>query len=330
MKIEELEKYRDEEGFIIMDEVLASKDFETLRETRGSQNREKFWITFDDAKIMLRTSNLDSENAKYTNYSELIVEELAKQVDIPCAHYDLIKYKGQKGVYTKSVLEKKNESLILAKTLLDQTETEDEYVSSVSIDDLFKSYSTFKKYDDVSKEQISKMCGDTAKVAIFEIFTMATDSHSENIGYVYYSDGKEKNIRLSPLFDNECSLMLDQPMESIDKMLNDKMTLKRYVELQNQLITIPESQRDDSYFDWEDTLFYLCDDYEICMEFAEKCLKNLNIEKAMENVEERIHAKLPDKLKEFASICFNTRKQMVEKDLCFEDIDKDVNEVDLW
>ena len=26
MKIEELEKYRDEEGFIVMDEVLASKN----------------------------------------------------------------------------------------------------------------------------------------------------------------------------------------------------------------------------------------------------------------------------------------------------------------
>lgn len=325
MKLEDLENYRDVEGYINMDEVLSSEDFDILKETRGSQNRDKFWITLEDANIMVRTSNLDAENVEYTNYAELIVEELAKQVDIPCAHYDLVKYKGQKGVYTKNVLERKNESLILAKTLLDQTDTDDDYILTVSIDDLFKSYNNFRRYDDIQKDQIGKMCLDTAKQAIFETFTMATDSHPENIGYIYYSDGKEKSVTLSPLFDNECSLMLDQPMERIDEMLENRNLLERYVQLQNQLIVIPESERDEENLDWQDMLFYLCDDSDSCMEFAEKCSKSLDIEKAVENVEKRIHTKLPDKLKEYVKVCFNSRKQMIERDLCIG-----IDEVGIW
>lgn len=328
MKIEELEAYRDENGYIDMDMVLSIKDFKILRETRGSQNREKFWITFDDGKIMLRTSNLDAENVEYTNYAELIVEELANQVGIPCAHYDLIKYKGHKGVYTKDVLERKNESLILAKTLLDQTDTEDEYdLTTMSIADLFKSHNIFRKYDDIPKEQIAQMNLNTALRTIFQIYAMSTDAHYENTGYIFYSDGTEKSVVLSPLFDNECSLMLDQPMERIDDMLKDRRLLEKYVELQNQVTVVPENQRDREYLDWQDMLFYLCDDSDTCMEFAEKCSSNLDIGSAMEKVEERIHAKLPDKLREYVTSCFKTRKKMIEKDLC---INIDIDEVELW
>lgn len=324
MKIEELEKYRDEEGYINIDEFEKDNSLSKQREMIGSHNREKFWIDFDDGRIMIRTSNLDKDGVEYSNYAELIFEELAKQVDIPCAHYDLIKYKGQKGVYTKNVLEKEQESLIHGKTLLENVDPKYSYELTSSIDDIFESYGILNKYDDVPKSQISKLCKSTAKMAIFDTYAMSTDRHSENFGTIFYSDGISREVRLSPMFDNECSLMLDQPTEVIDELMENETLQKKYVELQNQFIVVPEEQRDESYLDWEDTLFYLCDESEECMEFAEKCSKNLDIKKAMSCVEDRINAKLPEKLTDFEIKAFNIRKKMIEKSLCidFEEVVK--------
>lgn len=324
MKIEELNKYRDEEGYIDIDKFEKSNEFQKQREMLGSHNREKFWINFDDGRIMIRTSNLDKEGVEYSNYAELIFEELAKQVDIPCAHYDLIKYKGKKGIYTRNVLEKEQESLIHAKTLLLNLDSKYNYELASSIDDIFESYSAFYKYDDIPKSQISKLCKSTAKMAIFDIYTMSTDRHPENFGTIFYSDGVTKEVELSPMFDNECSLMLDQPKDTIDELVENKRMLEKYVELQNQFIVVPEEQRDESCLDWEDTLFYLCDESEECMDFAEKCSKNLDIEKAISCVENRINAKIPEKLNIFATEAFNIRKKMIEKSLCidFEEVVK--------
>lgn len=322
VKIEELEKYRNTDGYINMDLFEKENTFIKMPEVCGSQNREKFWIPFENGNIMIRTSNLDKENVEYTNYAELIFEELAKQVDMPCAHYDLITYKGEKGVYTKNVLEKQFETLIHAKSLLEQTETQDNYDLTSSIDDVFKSYEIFAKYDDISKGQIGQLCKDTAKMAIFDTYLMSTDRHPENFGTIFYSNGSEKSIRLSPMFDNECSLMLDKPMNEIDEMMGDYMSLKTKVSLQNQFIVIPESERDESYWDWQDTLYYLCDESEFCMEFAEKCSSKLNIKQAMEDVEKRIQAPLPEKLKLYAAACFECRRNMINKTLCIDEVER--------
>ena len=80
MKLENLEEYRDDEGYINIDDVLASEEFKILKETRGSQNRDKFWIALEDASIMIRTSNLDAENVEYTNYGDVTGQIVADAV----------------------------------------------------------------------------------------------------------------------------------------------------------------------------------------------------------------------------------------------------------
>ncbi len=96
MKLNDLEKYRNEDGYIDIDatEFVATPE---NREDRGSQEREKDWMNLEDASVLLRTELFtDEETKNYCNYAELLFEELAKQVEFPSAHYDLIKYKGKK------------------------------------------------------------------------------------------------------------------------------------------------------------------------------------------------------------------------------------------
>lgn len=95
MKLEDLENYRDENGFIDMDLAINENKLETGNELRGSQNRDKFWVFLDDTEVLVRSENLDECAKDYTIYAELLVEELAKQVGIDCAHYDAMKYNGK-------------------------------------------------------------------------------------------------------------------------------------------------------------------------------------------------------------------------------------------
>lgn len=139
MKTENLEQYREDDGYINIDTISELENVERLREDRGSSNREKDWYMLDDNEILLRTNLFSGENVLYTNYAELIVEELAKQVDLPCAHYDLIKYKGQDGVLSQNVATN-NQSLVLLRSLLETFGRYDEGVREVNIDDAFMTF----------------------------------------------------------------------------------------------------------------------------------------------------------------------------------------------
>lgn len=59
MKLEDLENYRDENGFIDMDLAINENKLEIGNELRGSQNRDKFWVFLDDTEVLVRSENLD-------------------------------------------------------------------------------------------------------------------------------------------------------------------------------------------------------------------------------------------------------------------------------
>ena len=74
---------RDENGRIMLGYIPAS--VETRDEFNGK--REKFWYKFDDIDVLFKKSNLDIDT--YEDYAELLAEELAKQIGLPTAHYDM-------------------------------------------------------------------------------------------------------------------------------------------------------------------------------------------------------------------------------------------------
>lgn len=83
---------RDENGRIMLGYIPAS--VETRDEFNG--NREKFWYKFDDIDVLFKKSNLDIDT--YEDYAELLAEELAKQIGLPTAHYDMAIINDEPGV----------------------------------------------------------------------------------------------------------------------------------------------------------------------------------------------------------------------------------------
>lgn len=326
MKLEDLERYRDETGFINMNLALDENNFEIINEVRGSQNRDKFWVVLEDTDVLIRNENLDDCGVEYTIYAELLMEELAKQVDINCAHYDVIKFNGKKGVISKNVLDKnKDESMHTIRSIIGEDSMPNDSI------DIEKIWNSIKKFismeNNISKEKAQKAYLDAAKIAIFDTFTMSNDRHSENMALVFGND-YEKNetiFNIAPLFDNECSLMLDKPIEEIDEMLSDSKYFQDMVELQEQMIVVPDESRDKNNVEgWKDMLYFLTDDSDEAMEFAEECYNKLNVKEAIENVEYRINAKLPDKLKEFVTKSFDLRRDSINKALIINMDDMEV------
>lgn len=341
VKLIELEKYRDKDnGRIDIDAFLKENSVSKITELRGASNKEKDWLKLDDTDVLIRTENLDSEGAIYTTYAELIFEELAKQVDIPCAHYDLVKYKCKNGVLSQNVINE-NESLVLMNDLLNCSKREHDIGDdqNIHVEDAINAFHTFyEEYNDFSKEDFKKMSNDFINMTIFDIYTMSTDRHAENMGIIFSVEGNKSSARLAPMFDNECSLMLDSPEEKIDKLLKNRMSLLSYVELENQKIYYTEDYENDTYenkdfndlldnmlkqngldtremTDWQTTIYNISELGENQMNFIKKCDKNLNIDEALKNVEERIGVKLPEELCKFVSATFTARKLLINEEL---------------
>lgn len=326
MKLEDLEKYRTENGFIDMDLALKENELEYINEIRGSQNRDKFWVVLEDTEILIRNENLDDCGVEYPVYAELIMEELAKQVGLDCAHYDIINFNGKKGVISKNVLDRnKNESMYTIRSIIGEDAMPNDSIDIAEVWNSIKKFASME--DNISKEKAQKAFLDVAKIAIFDTYTMSNDRHSENISLIYGNDAQEGTtiFKVAPLFDNECSLMLDKPVEEIDEMLSDKKYFNDMVNLQEQMIVVPDEAKDPSNVDgWKDMLYFLTDDSDEAMDFAEECYNTLDIKEAMESVESRISAKLPEKLKEFVTKSFEIRKDSINRALIINMDDMEV------
>lgn len=313
MKLDDLENYRNNNGYINIDNTGFIGNPES-RETRGSQEREKDWLELEDTSVLLRTELFtDEETQNYCNYAELIFEELAKQVDFSSAHYDLIQYKGKNGVLSQKVNIPNEEFFPLINFVNSPKELEPYISVSVDLEDVFKDLKKVFKSPEFYPEEIFKVTHDFAKMLVLDTFTMSTDRHLENCG-VLISNGDEgkKHVKFSPTFDNECCLMLDMPKTELERLNEKNFGIEARSELQEPLIALSENY-DDSIPNWQNTIEFLADEdiRNDIFNFAEKCSKELNIEKAIDSVEQRIHSKVPDIAKQTATKAFNYRKEQI-------------------
>lgn len=346
MKLEDLENYR-ENGYINMDKVLLEHPEladTILRETRGTIQREKDWVTLEDCSILLRThiqENIDKKikgSGLYSSYSELLVKELADQVGIPAAHYDLIRYKGQPGVLSKKVLEKEDETLILYRTLLQKLKSHSSQ-TSLNIEDVF-SASKFLRYDGIDKDALYDIIQDVCKVVVFDILTSNTDRNPGNLAILYSAENK--TAKLAPIFDNEFAFggiltkrsldfaknadsnyhpllvqaidtakgMMTAPFEFSDEF-NEKWVFIR--ETVDSKLKIPER--------WQTLLSYISDSLgidDVITDFCEDCCNNIDLQSAFQNIEKKTKCEVPSEFKILATNLYNNRKNYISKVLCLD------------
>ena len=342
LEYEELKNYRNEEGYIDLDKVLT-KDTNVQREVRGYTERQKDWIELSDTKILVKTNTEGFEN---DSWSEMISTELAKQAGIECAEYDLVGYKNEKGIISKNIC-KQGEELITVNELVGTGPTNDEYPDSTDIYYIFDNLEERLREDGVEEEDIDKCMLSLRKQLLFDIYVMETDRHTENISFVLGTDENGKRTaKLSPMYDTEKSLVLYDNPEYMKKIYSDMLKVSEVTNMQEpKICVIPEKEEVDSSIPlsnfmaflqsnvaaydystdseriWKETLNFLCED-DRALDYVENVLTKLDIDKAIDKVEERIGAKIPEHVKQMSEACFIDRKEAISYELA---LDLDIN-----
>lgn len=192
------------------------------------------WIKYKNDSYLFKAL----PDFEYNVWGELLSEEFAKRLNIPCASYRAAYFGDKKGVLSKQML-KEDETLILGsevfqdffnqktrngnleKLLKEKFDLYEIPKEMRNYDSFRQSNSVFKRLNnleqvwdvlatrkDISEEELTTLVNSYTKMLLFDIFTMQADRHPNNWGLVKTTDGSYKP---SPLFDNSTSFGLGYP-----------------------------------------------------------------------------------------------------------------------
>lgn len=309
----DLERFRNEDGAINLD-LLNLDVKEENREKMGSQDREKFWIEFSDGnKALVKVNNLP-ERKTYGYYAELLGPYFTRQVGLEHARNDLVIYKGNKGILSNSIL-KEDEELFSLASFLDEDEEELENVDSFfssTMTDLFTTCTKLMKKlkeEGMTKDEIWEVLRDFQKQMVYDMYVLAEDRHPENVSLI--RNKKTGKIKLSTIYDSEDTLVLDRPVDAIQKLTNS-LNFDYIKEITSKacprIVIAPESEDYTLEDVYKNTFAHYIDDDEIG-DFAFLCGEKINPKEAIAALEEKLHAKLPEEVKLMTILAVNDRKK---------------------
>ena len=287
--IEDLEQFRDGSGFI--DLTKAGINFsDESREIIGNPNRVKNWVDFNGKKVLIKGEIILEEEKNYGIYAELIVEEIAKKKGIETAHYDLIKMLNEDGkeiygVLSESVVNRnKGEFLVSLHSIIgDEPEETAEFVDITGIEYTINELRKNLLLDGYDDEQIENVINDYKKRLAFTLSIIDTDKHTENVAFIKEKVDGRNLIRISPNFDSESSLMLDNDISTIEKLLGDYEALKESVDFADPKIGVFKSAEEGGFESlWKDTLEELCSDDEIYDYCADVLKQPINMDEVLD------------------------------------------------
>lgn len=193
------------------------------------------WISFGDSSYLFKPI----EDSVYNIWGELLSQEMALRLGIPCAEYRLAIFNNQLGVITKQML-KENERLILGcevfqKFLNDypykknnKPLLEDEtFISLYQIPEEFNKYDAYnqRRYlfnhfnnleqvwamlemsEDIASDDRKEIADGLRKMLLFDILTLQGDRHPNNWAIIK----DDNSYKLSLVFDNAVSFGLGYP-----------------------------------------------------------------------------------------------------------------------
>lgn len=305
----DLEKYRDQEGFIDLtktDLVITAKS----KETRGNQNRIKNWVNFQGSHALVKGEIFLEEVPNQGVYAELITEEIGKFFHIPFAHYDLVRLKNEKGETIRGVLAidmlKEGEELLSLHELIgEEPSDENEFLDATSYEFAMRELESYLKKRDFPLDKVMEVLTELKKRFAFSLLVLATDNHEENYSFI---DGK-CNFGVSPMYDNEACLLLDNDQETISMLLNDYAALKESASIaQPRIGTITEVEDGGLGSYWMDTLEALIEDDEVYDYCTTVLGQELDFDLIFSQVENRIKAKLPEEVKLLSKHAYQIRR----------------------
>lgn len=224
LSLEDLEQFRDEDGYIDLDKA-GLEVAEESREARGNEHRIKNWVDFNGAEVLIKEeAQLDQRN--YGVYAQLIMVELAKQLGLPAAEYDLMKYKGKFGSISHKFGDQEKEvfqsvyELIETVPLVKGTDDVSDYLKVEKM--LEEKLETFEEMTDEERETVIR---DRRKQKMLQLFACENDGHIQNEGVLLKKTDDGRTIAVcAPMFDNETAFFLDNTIGDLEKTLENNQS----------------------------------------------------------------------------------------------------------
>ena len=319
--LEDLNQFRDENGFIDLTKagVTLSKN---SREYIGNQDRIKNWVNFNGTKAIIKGEALFEGEKNYGIYAELIVEEIAKKMGIPAAHYDLVKVLDENGnvvpgVLSVSVVDRdKDEHLeslhaIIGEEPLNSKQQYDTTGFEYTVNRLTETLLA----EGYSKETVKNVILEYKKRTAFFLRVADADKHTENVAFIKGIDEQgDSTIRLAPIFDSESALLLDINKSTINGLVGNGVGIFNAVDGVYPRIAVCKSEEEGGYGEpWADTLEAIIEDDVLYNYVTEVINQPIDMDEIFANVEKRIGAKLPEDLKEIAGAAFSFRGSSMEE-----------------
>lgn len=310
----ELELYREADGCINFDKI---KDLDS--KVLQSGEAIKFWLTPVWAesftilfKQAFRFSDSDRHrklrNVPYEAYSALVESEIAKQLGIPTAEYDLAKYRGKYGVITYNFL-KKNETLITGYEILEHTEEIDASKIKKLSRTFFDEKHTFKNIF----ESLKMYLGDEVKAAkifnewilniyMIDFLSTETDRHPKNWGLKF--DGQDYS--LASRFDSDSIASAYLGPEKISEYLY----LVRRIGVEEEMKYLISRTKTSVFYGentrgMKDDFELFCSENPLIARIGFEIIGKLDMTKVFENVEKKIKTKLPIEYKNWVGLVTN-------------------------
>lgn len=248
---------RDDNGNI----VLEPKDYLTTNIPPKGSCGGRWYVLSNGTEVFIKKVYSMKEA-----YAELIAEQIAKQMGILHAQYDLVNIGGQTKVISINILED-GEELIHASDILPDLRVKD--IASICRS---LSISIKRKYPDSTAEKIQSIKEDFLKITIFDKAIANWDRNSGNWGIIALPSG---DIKIAHELDNGKALDLDGYYSNYHR----DMYLGKD---DHSMLTLLEYCFNN---------FLNPDEF---LEFIEHCIGNINVRKACEDIQREKGITIPN------------------------------------
>lgn len=314
---ENIEDYK-KDGFIDLDEYFSNNPSNfTYPYYIDGYNERNFWtkVGKGDEEKFIYVKPRDNEflDNNYNVYSELLYEELMKQVGIKTVSFDIVNYDDNLATISENILDKysPNQFIINGSELI-ESRRYPAIDSEYNIEDLFDSIHEYCLVEGIDEETQNKCINDIQKTCIADIFMLSTDRKANDLDFIVGNkeDGREQ-IELAPLCHNTYCLGSNFSTDEVYDMLENEDMLADRLNLCYFDVGVPEYKRNYDYTYWEDTLSYLIDENDDNLEFVKRCAEDMNIDEAIQKVERKIQNRIPAEYKDFIRVAWDNRLQSI-------------------
>ena len=232
MSLEDLEQYRDENGFIDLDKAKLLIDADS-RNQMGTPDILKYWIDFSGKKVLLKESKVLDGEPNYSVYSELIVTEMARQLGLEAAGCDLVKINGKIGIISNLAFEYGKETLETTHGVIGETTIYPEFEDLCDYAEVEEKIAyTLTKEWKIPKKEVWKLILERRKQKILQMFVHEADNHLENEGVIIGTNQNgDTTVKIAPMFDNEQSFLLNYPIKDLERYLDDNRMANMFTKM---------------------------------------------------------------------------------------------------